>query len=122
MTGPKTYTEDLKARGLDELVKRYTMLGATIDELETERAEVLDRIRSYGIGQHVSLAGKVIKINPPNRKFNVARAAMILPEEIRGRCVSIAWDPKLIKRELTQDQLDECMEPGTGSARVIIDA
>lgn len=106
------------ATNLDTLVARYVDLSDHIDHLIAARNEIIDQLRDLGPGKHPTGSGLVVTVSPPSRRFNAARAEQMLSPQQLELCHHDGYDAKKIKQFLPPVLLDQCMDPGTGSAMV----
>lgn len=109
---------DHPASSLDNEVLAWLDLTDKIEELEAERARIKTRLAAFGPGQHVATGGVVVTVGAPPRRFNRDRAWAFLTEDQKDVCTSP--DDKKIKAQLAPVLLEECMDAGTGAARVTI--
>lgn len=103
---------------LDHDVKRLQELKNIRDDIEAEQSQILDRIRALELGQHTTLSGASFTISPPNRRFNIEKAVQLLPDETLAQCRAEGFDPAKVKRFLSPELLDMCMDEGRGEPRV----
>lgn len=113
MTNPDYTPEDL-----DHDVKRLHELKNIKDDIDAEQSQILDRIRALELGQHTTLSGAAFTVSPPNRRFNLEKATNLLPPETLGECQAEGFDPTKVKRFLSPELLDMCMDEGKGEPRV----
>lgn len=105
---------------LDDLVSRYVDLQAQIADLTDALEGVKSQLRDLGPGEHRTSNGAAVVVSPPPRRFNLTAAWSLLTEE--QRAVAVAPDPKKVKAQLPEVLIDQCMDPGTGAARVSVKA
>lgn len=103
---------------LDAEIQRYTELSAAIDELTSERAVILERLRTLPVGKHATTFGVGVTVSAPARSFNLTRAWAALTPQQQALCVSP--DAKKVKDQLPGVLVEAFMEDGTGVAKVAI--
>lgn len=102
----------------DILVRRLADVLAKIGELEIEAEGIKQVLRdNFDAGAH-EVNGVGFKVTP-GRRFNAEKAIQLVPESRRRECLTIGVDPAKVKRLLTSEQVDECMDP-YGKAKVSV--
>jgi hypothetical protein len=104
---------------LDAEVSEYVALTEKIEELTTQRAGILARLRdNLTPGKHDTTFGVAVSVALPSRSFNTDRAWSMLTPAQQKLCTSP--DPKKIKAQLPPVLAEQCMDEGTGAPRVTI--
>lgn len=93
-------------------VRAYVDLTEKIEELNSERANIIARLRALEPGKHGTSFGVTVSVSEPSRRFNTTKAwAMLTPEQ---QAVCTSPDAKKIKDQLPPVIVDTLMEAGTG--------
>lgn len=103
---------------VDAEVREYLDLNDQIDALSTRKAEILNRLRTLGTGQHTTSFGIGVTVSAPPRSFNVAKAFQALTPEQQALCMSP--DGKKVRGQLPPVVAESFMEDGTGDPRVTV--
>lgn len=103
---------------LDRLAEEYLTLSEYLEKLTTDLESIKATLRQLGPGDHPTRSGLLIKVTPPARRFNPYRALSLVDPDQQASCMISRPDPDLVKRSLTQAEIEECMEPGTGKEGV----
>lgn len=103
---------------LDAEVQRYTELSEAIEQLNSERAQILVRLRSLTPAKYTTTYGVGVTVSAPARSFNLERAWATLTPEQQAVCVSP--DPKKVKAQLPGVLVEAFMEEGTGDPKVAV--
>jgi hypothetical protein len=111
---------DYSPAELDADVKRYLELDEIKSDIAVEQEAIKARLRSLGIGVHHTSSGVPFKIAKPNRRFNLDRATQLLPAETLEQCRTDGFDPSKVKRFLSPELLDMCMDDTDGDPRVSV--
>lgn len=99
-----TYTEQM----LDADVKEYLELDERRKDIEARQAVLKTRIRGLGLGHHDAPCGVTVNISP-NRRFDPAQAAQVLPPEMLSLCRVEVVDSKKAKAALPPAAYEACM-------------
>ena len=75
---------------LDEMLEDRDYLKASIEKLKADLAAIDNRLRLLGRGDHASRRGRVVSIRPPNRSFDVDRAAELAPDSVKIAAVGVS--------------------------------
>lgn len=103
-------------RTVDQLVDTYLDLADKIAQLTEQQAGVKAQLRDLGVGDHAAKNGVVVKVTPPSRRFNVDLAWTMLTEEQQK--LSVGPIAAQVKKRLSGDLVDACMEDGKGDPTV----
>jgi hypothetical protein len=117
--GAATTKDNVKElRSLDDDVATYLEVSERWRQLGAELAAVRHRLADRGIGTHKTSSGIKVTVSSPNRRFNADKAWEMLTPAQRKLCVSP--DSSKIRQQLPPVLAEECMEPGTGTPRVVV--
>lgn len=105
-------------RSLEDDVATYLEITERMEELGAQLAAVRHRLADRGVGTHETGAGIKVTVSAPNRTFNLEKAWSMLTDEQRSLCQS--RDAAKVKKQLPGVLVDECMEAGTGTPRVVV--
>lgn len=115
-----TTTQTLTDEERDRLRARYLDLDARRREIDDEMSAIKARFRNaYEAGYQATTpdGGKVAL--SPNRKFDPARAAEVLPAELVRLCTVEKIDPATAKKQLPPSAYEACMVEA-GEPRVTV--
>jgi hypothetical protein len=105
-------------RSLDDDVAAYLEITEQMEQLGAQLASVRHRLADRGVGTHETSSGVKVTVSAPSRRFNADKAWGMLTAEQQALCVSP--DAAKMKKQLAGVLVDECMEPGTGTPRVLV--
>lgn len=105
---------------IDRDVAIYLDLDDKIKDLTSQRDAVKARIAQRGLGEYETTSGMTVKVTPPNRSFNLARAVELLSEQQREVCRLDGYDQTKVRAQLPPVLAEDCMDEGKGAPRVSI--
>lgn len=101
-----------------QLLARLAAINACIAEYESEAEAIKAELRSLPAGDYAVNGTRALRI-VPTRRFDVAKAAGLLDQAAREAALTVTWDAALVKKHLTQVEIDECMVEA-GKPKVVL--
>lgn len=100
------------------ILSRLADLNATIADLSSQAESLKAELRSLPAADY-TVAGRPALRIIPTRRFDVNKAAGLLGEVDRQKCLTVTFDAALVKRHLTDIEVDECMVEN-GKPKVVL--
>lgn len=96
---------------IDALVRRYREIGATVEELRAEQAEIKLAVDALvTVGWKGSIDGQPVHKRNPNRSFCPITAVGLLAPEQLNNCKVIRYDEKMLRAAVDSlGKLEDCM-------------
>lgn len=96
---------------VESLVRRYREIGAVIEEMKAEQAEIKSQVDDLvQLGWKSIVDGQPVHKREPNRSFCEITAVSLLSDDQLKNCVVTRYDPKMLRAAVdTLGLLDDCM-------------
>jgi hypothetical protein len=96
---------------VEGLVRRYREIGAVIEEMKAEQAEIKSRVDGLvQLGWKSTVDGQPVHKREPNRSFCPITAVDMLSPEQRKNCQVHRYDDKMLRAAVDSiGKLDDCM-------------